>query len=124
MVRATSRSVVAQDRRVVHHCKLANKGTPLMPASISPIQWKPGTQMGRPFGGLKSRLDRLRRFALLEITAQSPSAARLSAFSSTQLSQMARWAGPPLAMLHKRLCRFHRNTSISKLLHFGERTGC
>lgn len=38
MVRATSRSVVVQEPRVVHHCKLASKGTPLIPASISAIQ--------------------------------------------------------------------------------------
>jgi hypothetical protein len=53
MLRATSLPVVALCPRVVHHCKLASKGTPLMPASISPIQWKPGTQMGRPLGGLR-----------------------------------------------------------------------
>ncbi|HEY1353403.1 MAG TPA: hypothetical protein VGF67_27660 [Ktedonobacteraceae bacterium] len=50
MVHATSRSVVAQVPRVVHHGQLAQRGTPLIPASISPIQWKPGTQMGRPPG--------------------------------------------------------------------------
>src|ERR1700682_5345564 len=63
MVRATSRAVVAWGPRVVHHCKLANKGTPLIPASISPIQWKPGTQMGRPLGGLrKAGLDAFEAF--------------------------------------------------------------
>jgi hypothetical protein len=72
MVRATSLPVVALSPRVVHHCKLASRGTPLIPANISPIQWKPGTQMGRPVGGLKKPgLMRLRRFALLEITAAS-----------------------------------------------------
>ncbi|MFL5705292.1 MAG: recombinase family protein [Ktedonobacteraceae bacterium] len=123
MVRATSRSVVAQGPRVVHHCKLATTGTPLMPASISPIQWKPGTQMGRPFGGLKKPgLIRLRRLALLEITAHSPSAARLSAFSNTQLSHRARMGCPASCRCFTNAsARFHRKTSMSKLLHFGER---
>lgn len=57
--------VVAQGPRVVHHCKAASRGTPLIPASISPIQWKPGTQMGRPLGGLrKARLHPFEEFGL------------------------------------------------------------
>jgi hypothetical protein len=100
MVRATSLPVVALCPRVVHHCKLASKGTPLMPASISPIQWKPGTQMGRPLGGLrKAGFD---PFEALGFAGNHrgirPSAARLSGFSSTHLSRHPpEWAVPPPA---------------------------
>jgi hypothetical protein len=94
-----------------------------MPTSISPIQCKPGTQMGRPVGGLKKPgLIRLRRFALLEITAQSPSAARLSGFSSTQLSHKARTdCSASCNRFTNASARFHKKTSISRLLQIARK---
>ena len=123
MVRATSLPVVALCPRVVHHGKLASKGTPLIPTSISPIQWKPGTQMGRPVGGLKKPgLIRLRRLALLEMTAQSPEAARLSGFSNTQLSHNARMGCPASCnRFTKASARLHKKTSISRLLQIARK---
>ena len=105
MVRATSLPVVALCPRVVHHGKLASKGTPLIPTSISPIQWKPGTQMGRPVGGLeKPGLICLRRLARLgDDRGIRPEAARLSGFSNTQLSRHPpEWVVPRASQpLHK-----------------------
>ena len=87
--------VVDGARILVHHCIAATVGAPARPSTRRPSQCRPGTQIGRPPGGLKKpgRI-RLSRRALLERTAHKSLFLSVSGFSSTLPSQARRGVSP------------------------------
>jgi hypothetical protein len=81
--------------RLVHYCIAATVGTRVRPRMSRPSQCRPGTQIGRPPGGLKKpgRI-RLSRRAVLERTAQRSAFVILSGFSSRLPSHTSRTSSP------------------------------